>query len=128
MENPPPPPPTKKEEKKYPTEPDKEGFYFESADEENAGMATKKYDNGAAIKKVLLKNGTTAIVRKLKGRDFVESKKLVRNDNGSDFETINMAQAVEIDGKKQPPEYYLDDLFQEDYATLLVAYGELNLS
>lgn len=37
-----------------------------------------------------------------------------------------MAQAVEIDGKKQPPEYYLDNLFQDDYARLLVAFGELN--
>lgn len=62
-------------EKKYPTEPDKEGFYFKNADEETSGILTKDYENGSSVKKVMVSNGQTAIIRKLKGRDMVETKK-----------------------------------------------------
>ena len=68
------------------------------------------------------------MVRKLKGRDFVETKKRMQNDLGGDFETINMSVATTIDGKAEPPEFYLDDLFQDDYAKLIVAFASLNFN
>lgn len=114
-------------QKNYPTQPDSDGFYFQDEGEETAGILTRDYENGSAIKKAVLKSGATAIIRKLKGRDFVETKKQIQSDNTLDAETIGMSLAIEIDGEKQPPEYYLDDLFQGDYVTLLVAYGGLNL-
>ncbi len=122
MENPPAPPKT------YPTEPDKDGFYYKTEEEQTAGILTRDYENGASVKQVKLKNNQVAIIRKLRGRDFVETKKTFRDDNTLDFETVNMAQAIEIDGKKQPPEFYLDDLFQADYVTLAAAFNELNFS
>lgn len=119
-------PPTKRKEKVYPSAPDTEGYYYKSKEEEANGILTKDYENSSAVKKVSLSAGQTAIIRKLKGRDMVETKRAIQNDNSLDFETVNMAQAIEIDGKQQNPEYYLDNLFQADYALLLVAFGELN--
>lgn len=110
----------------YPTRPDKDGYYYASQEEEELAVKTKKYENGSATKTLKLSDGREAVVRKLRGRDFVETKKRVQNDNQIDFDTVNMSQAVEIEGKKQPPEYYLDDLFQNDYASLIVAYASLN--
>lgn len=110
----------------YPAEPDAEGFFYENEDEHNQGISTKKYDNGSEVKKVCLSNGRTAIIRKLRGRDFVETKKRIQADNSQDFETVNMSVAVSFDGKQEPPEYYLDDIFQNDYAKLTIAYGALN--
>ena len=114
------------EKKTYPAAPDEQGYYFENQDDETAGILTKDYDNGSAIKKVALSNGKEAIIRKLKGRDFVETKRRIEADRTLDFETVNMSIATRIDGKTEPPEYYLDDLYQEDYSTLMVAYGRLN--
>ena len=88
---------------------------------------TKEYENGSKVKKVTLSNGNTAIIRMLKGRDFVEAKKRMQADNTLDMETVGMALATKINDKKQPPEYYLDDLYQNDYVLLFMAYGYLNL-
>lgn len=112
--------------KVYPTTPDAEGFYFKTEDEEGMQILTRDYDNGGEVKKVVLSNGATAVVRKLKGRDFVETKKQIQADNSLDFETVNMAVATTIDGKQQPPEYFLDDLFQGDFSKLIIAYSSLN--
>ncbi|MBS1776031.1 MAG: hypothetical protein JSS64_07095 [Bacteroidetes bacterium] len=112
--------------KGYPSAPDAEGFYFQTEEDESAGILTRDYENGGQVKKVALSNGTTAIIRKLKGRDFVETKKQIQADNTLDFETVNMAVATTIDGKQQPPEYYLDDLFQGDFSKLIIAYSSLN--
>lgn len=114
------------EKKLYPTSPDDKGFFYVNENEETQGILTKAYENGSETKMTILSNGSKAVIRKLRGRDFVETKKLVNGDNSLDFETANMATAVTIDGKQQPPEYYLDDLFQSDYALLMIAYGSLN--
>lgn len=110
----------------YPTQPDKDGYFYATPEEEEQQIRTKRYDNGATTKTLSLSDGRVAVVRKLRGRDFVETSKVIRNNNSMDFETTNMSQAVEIDGKKQPPEFYLDDLFQMDYAKLMVAFSSLN--
>jgi len=110
----------------YPAPADKDGFYYASRDEEISGILTKDYENGSAVKKVTLSNGSVAVVRKLRGRDFIETKKSIQSDSTMDFETVNMSQATEIDGKRQPPEYFLDNLFQSDYAKVMVTYGSLN--
>lgn len=117
---------TMPKEKKFPTSPDDQGWFFNSEEEHLQGIRSKKYDNGSEIKEVTLKNGRTAVIRKLKGRDFVETKKQIQSDSTLDFETANMSVAVTFDGKQEPPEYYLDDLFQDDYSTLMIAYGSLN--
>lgn len=111
---------------KYPTQPNSDGFYFATEEEASMDIKTKDYKNGQTIKEVVLKNSRVAVIRKLKGRDFVETKKQIQNDKNLDFETVNMAQAVTFEGKQEPPEYYLDDLFQSDFATLMVAFGGLN--
>lgn len=110
----------------WPTAPDQDGYYFATAEEQEQRILTKDYENGSQTKQVTLSNGKVAVVRKLKGRDFVETKKQVQADKSSDFETVNMAVATKIDGEQYPPEFYLDDLFQNDYSLILVAYGYLN--
>ncbi|MFA7616912.1 MAG: hypothetical protein WCY16_10070 [Weeksellaceae bacterium] len=110
----------------YPSEPDSDGFFFVSPEEEEQGIKTRDYKNGSAVKQMTLSNGKIALIRKLKGRDFVETKKRIQNDNTLDFETANMSVAVSIDGKQEPVEFYLDDLWQGDYAKLMIAYSGLN--
>lgn len=110
----------------FPTEPSEDGFFYQSEEEKNSGILTKIYDNGSEVKHLELKDGRKASVRKLKGRDFVETKKRMQNDPAGDFETINMSVATTIEGKQQPPEFYLDDLFQDDYAKLMIAFSSLN--
>lgn len=104
----------------------KEKFFFETKEEESVGIATMIYPNGNKIKKVKLTNGREAIVRMLKGKDFVETQKLIQDNKAIDFQTANMSRAITFDNGTEPPEYFLNDLFQEDYSTLLVAYGSLN--
>jgi len=112
--------------KSFPTEPDDAGFFFASQEDQDQEIRTKRYPNGSEIKELKLSGGQTAVVRKLRGRDFVETKKMVQGSPQMDFETVNMSVAVTIDGEKKPPEYYLDDLFQADYSKLIIAYGILN--
>lgn len=112
--------------KSFPTEPDDTGFFFASQEDQDIGIRTRKYPNGSEIKELKLSGGQTAIVHKLRGRDFVETKKRMLGNPDMDFETANMSISIEIDGKKQPPEFYLDNLFQADYSKLIVAYGTLN--
>lgn len=111
----------------YPTAPDAEGFYIEDVEQQEVGVLTKEYENGSKVKKVTLSNGNTAIIRMLKGRDFVEAKKRMQADNTLDMETVGMSLATKINDKQQPPEYYLDDLYQNDYIKLLIAYLTINL-
>ncbi|MCO5285207.1 MAG: hypothetical protein M9898_02195 [Chitinophagaceae bacterium] len=125
MENPSSPP--HKKAKIYPAEKDADGFYYASEDDETNGILSKEYDNGSAVKKLTLSNGVTAIIRRLKGRDFIETKKRIQADSDLDPDNLGLAMATLIDGKSQPPEYYLDDLYQKDYLKLFVAYGRLNL-
>lgn len=110
----------------FPTEPNEEGFFYQNEEEKSNGILTKKYDNGSEVKNLNLRDGRKAVVRKLRGRDFVETKKRMQNDPNGDFETINMSVATTIDGKAEPPEFYLDDLFQDDYAKLMIAFSSLN--
>lgn len=110
----------------FPTTPNDEGFYYATEDEQSLGITTKDYDNGSTVKQVTLSDGAVAIVRRLKGRDFVDTKKAVQNNNSLDFETVNMAQGTTIDGKKHPPEYFLDDLYQVDYSKVMAAFASVN--
>lgn len=116
------------EEKVYPTPTDAEGYFYENKEEETLDIKTKSYDNGNSIKEVLLSTGELAKVRKLKGRDFVESQKLTQSqgDNQIDFLTANISRATTIDGETRVPEYYLDDLYQNDYSAIFAAYSGLN--
>lgn len=115
-----------KEQIGFPTTPDADGFYYVSEMEKDAGILTKDYETGSQTKKLTLENKQIAIVRKLRGRDFVTTKKQIQVDNTQDFENVNMAIAITIDGKQQPPEFYLDDIFQTDYSRMAIAYGALN--
>lgn len=112
--------------KNYPTLPDTEGFFYATKEEESEGIRSKKYENGSEIKEVKLNNGRVATIRKLRGRDFIETKKRVQGDRSLDFETVNMSVATTFDGKSEPPEYFLDDLFQHDFAKLTVCYATIN--
>ena len=85
-----------------------------------------KTKDGTDARKVELSDGRVAIVRRLKGRDMVETRNIVKSDKSLDFETVNMSVATEIDGKRYPPEHYLDEMYQADYALISVAYAELN--
>lgn len=111
----------------YPTSPDVDGFFYDSKEEQEACILTKEYNNGSKIKKLILSNGDEATIRMLKGRDFLETKKKLQADNSLDVETVGLALATKINDKQQPPEYYLDDLYQNDYIKLFIAYGALNL-
>lgn len=110
----------------YPTTPDEKGFYYSSSEDAEMGILTKDHANGSRVKVLTLSDGREVTVRRLRGKDFVETKKLVQADSSLDFETVNMAQAVTVAGDKMPPEFFLHDLYQSDYAKLLVAYGTLN--
>ena len=111
----------------YPTVADADGFFYYSKEEQEAGILTKEYENGSKVKKVTLSEGKEAVIRMLKGRDFIETKKRLQADNTIDVETVGLALATKINDKQQPTEYYLDDLYQADYLKLFVAYGSLNL-
>ena len=111
----------------FPTEPNQEGFFYQNEDEKTAETETKIYENGATVKRVKLSSGSFAVIRMLKGRDFMETKKRLQSDNSLDPETIGVALATKVDGKQHPPEFYLDDLYQNDYLKIFLAYGLLNL-
>ena len=111
----------------FPTEPNEEGFFFASQEDLEAGILTKEYENGSKIKKLTLSTGKEAVIRMLKGRDFIETKKRLQADNTADVETVGLSLATKIDDKQQPTEYYLDDLYQNDYLKIFIAYSTLNL-
>lgn len=113
----------------YPTEKDKDGFYYSNEEEHQSGIQTRDYDNGSQVKKVTLSNGATAIIRKLKGSDLMATKKIMAARGEKDhnlFEVFNLSVGCTIDGQQQPPEYFLDDLYQSDLATLLTVFASLN--
>lgn len=110
----------------YPTEPDAEGWFFETADEKESGVLTKMYDNESRVKKVDTSKGC-AVVRELRGKDFSTIQSIV---NGSDitFEAATMALSTRIDDRGYPPEFYMDDLKLIDFSKILIPVGRLNFS
>lgn len=114
--------------KEFPSKPDEDGFFYESEDDQESEILTKVYENGSKVQKVTLSNGKIATIRMLKGRDMVKTKSMVPayKNTDIDFETINLSVAVKIDGNVMPPEFFMDDLLQMDYATLFNSYAMLN--
>lgn len=121
----------KNEEKQYPTLPDEKGFLFENAEEEEEGIATKVYDNGSVVKRVIINRGKTeVIVRELLAKDskqtaamagFVDGKKGSEED--LKYSTIHVA--CTFNGEKLP----MDDiacLKMKDFSLVWKANQTLN--
>ncbi len=113
--------------KTYPTPENPEGYFFANETEEESGIETKNYPNGSAVKRFHLQDGREVVVRKLRGADFVETKKRMQaSGNSLDMDSVNMSVATTIAGEKMPPEFYLNDLFQVDYVTIAAVNASLN--
>lgn len=113
----------------FPTNPDSQGFYYANQDEKDSDILTKDYENGSQVKKITLSNNSIAIVRKLKGIDLMNTKKIMAANNEKDpnlFEVYNLSIGTTIDGQNQPVQFYLNDLYQADLASLLGVFTTLN--
>lgn len=109
----------------FPTTPDTEGFFFDSAEDQSMQIYTKVYENGNKIKKSLLPaSGKAAIVRELLAKDA----KLITRHMGGDQEKYNMAciaVAATFDGNPLPVEE-IERLKMKDYSRLLSMYQDIN--
>lgn len=114
----------------FPTVANEDGYYYASKEEKDMGVETKDYENGSKTKRLYTSEGKEVVIRKLKGRDFIETKASLAGLKPAQaqkmFEVTNMALATKIAGQGQPPEYYMDDLYQSDYSTIYAAYQLLN--
>lgn len=113
----------------YPTQPDADGFYYANEDDKESEILSKTYDNGGMSKKTKLSNGSEAVVRKLRGRDFLQTSKMMQATGEKDqtlMKVFNMSIGIKIDGETQPSEYFLDDLFQNDFILLVTVFESLN--
>lgn len=113
------------EVKTYPTNPDESGFFFRNSEEEEAGILTAK--DGS--KRCYISDGRAVDIRRMKGRDFIEFQRL----NGSNQDQasalpVMISVASTVDGKRQPVEFYLDDLYQDDFVKIMAAYTLINFS
>ena len=120
----------KKEEEKeiavsYPTAPDTDGYFIETADDAELEIFTKVHTNGNKVKKVKLPScGKEAIVRELTGKDTKEITRFM----GKDTERYQMASitvATTIDGVKQPIEIF-ESMKLKDLNRILSIHSDLN--
>jgi hypothetical protein len=112
------------ENQKFPTSPDSESYFFESADDFEMGVMTRKYENGHITKRLTLDNGTVVIIRELFGRD----QKHIQRFSGGDQEKAILAGvtvAATVDGQQQAFEYY-DGLKLKYVNRITYAYTTLN--
>lgn len=75
----------------------------------------------------VLSDGRAYKIRKLKGRDFVESQNLV-GAKQEHFYTAGISLALTIDGAKVKYEDLLDNESYEDYMTLYTEFMAINFS
>lgn len=106
------------------TEIEKIKFSFANEDEKVLGIETGTYNNGNQIKRVMLDNGKTAIVRELLGKDMRQAETLAGGVQ-ENFTTAMMALATKIDGKQLPFEDY-DLMKARHFTKIKAAVGLLN--
>lgn len=111
-------------EKTFPTEKDVNGFFFESAEDEEMNIRTAVYENGSKVKQSVLSNGKTAVVRELKGKDSIQISRLMGKDKER-YSSASITLATKIDGM----EYVIEDienLKMKDYNLLVAMNSDLN--
>lgn len=101
-----------------------DGFYYASAEDESLDVATKTYDNGSIVKKIVLKDKRVAIVREVTGKE-VNIARTMAGNNAQNFTMALAAVAVKIDDQKITPEE-LEGLKAKDYLAITAANAELN--
>ena len=113
-----------KEKDNFPSSPDAEGFYFESSDDAEMGVMTRKYENGNLVKRVIDKDGKVFIVRELSGRD---QKHITRFADGEKEKVVlaGLTVATTVDGKPETFEYF-EGMKMKFLNKLVYAHTELN--
>lgn len=98
-------------------------WFFETDDEKESGIETKKYDNGSILKRVKLSDGRVAVCRRLKGFDMQEITRQMAG-KAENYQNAVMARSITIDEQK----IVVDDITQvwmDDY-TLLLSIASIN--
>lgn len=111
----------------YPTTPDQDGFFIESADDAEMEISTKVYDNGNKVKKCFLPACCkTAVVRELIAKD---SKEIARFSagNSEQYQLACVTVATTFDGEKLPFEA-IEVLKYRDYTRLITMWQSINFS
>ena len=117
--------------KNYPTTPNKEGFYFENAEEEEKGIATKEYENGNVVKQVTLKGGRIAIIRELLAKDVMKAREIagIKDDknpkNGENLQYALVHLSVTIDGATILP-HDVAKMKAKDFGIIMGISSDLN--
>jgi hypothetical protein len=112
------------EQTTFPTQPDEQGFFFESVDDQEKGIKTRTHENGRKVKEYVLKDGRLSVVRSLKGKDNREIKKYMGNDPDL-YVSAGITIATTIDGKKETLEFF-EDLDLKEYNVLTSMFSDLN--
>jgi hypothetical protein len=117
--------------KSYPTEPNAEGLYFESAEEEEKGISTKQYDNENVVKQVTLKGGRVAVIRELLAKDVMKAREIagIKDDknprNGENLQYALVHLSVTIDGKTILP-HDVAKMKAKDFGIIMGISSDLN--
>lgn len=116
------PPP---QEVTYPTAPDADGFYTESADDQLLDIQTKVYDNGNKIKKTILKSiNKTAVVRELIAKETKDIQRYMGKDEEK-YMTAGVCVSTSIDGAKETFEFF-ETMKMKDSNKLISMFQDLN--
>lgn len=109
----------------YPTAQDAEGFYFESADDQDAGISTKVYENGSRVKQCKLPvSGKMAVIRELRAKDTKEISRFMNKD-AEKYQMAAITVALTLDGSKVPYEL-VESMLLKDYNRVMSMYSDLN--
>lgn len=108
----------------FPTQPDDQGFFFETESDKENNVLTRSYENGGKVKIIKLSTGDEVQVRRLKGSANAEIKRFM-GDDAEKYLTAGITVASTVNGAKQTFEYF-DDLWLNDYNQLTSVYKDLN--
>lgn len=108
----------------FPTTADDQGYFFDSADDQESGIITKIYDNGNKTKTATLKGGDIAVMRELTGKDTKNIARFMDKDNEK-YTLSGITVATSINGKPEAIEYF-ENLKLKDFNRLVLMFGDLN--
>lgn len=100
-------------------------WIFETDDDKELGIETRRYSNGQIMKRAKLSDGRTAVARRLKGFDVREIQKVMGNDSGK-YQNAVIARCLTIDDAKVVIED-VEQMWMDDYNTIL-ALASINFS
>lgn len=93
-------------------------WQFENDDDKELGIETIRYHNGGLSKRSKLSDGSTVLVRRLKGFDIDEVQRQLGTDKSIGYQTLMIARCATIEDKKITPEE-VRQLWADDYQKLI---------